>query len=113
MQGGDMPKALEIFTEITTKRPEFAEAWNKRATIYYMSGDYDSSIADCEAVLKRLPQHFGALVGYAQMLAERGLPERALELMERASSVNPYLTNADLMIRTLRFQVEANRKSLI
>ena len=113
MQGGDMPKALEVFSAITTKRPEFAEAWNKRATVHYMSGDYDSSIADCEEVLKRLPQHFGALVGYAQMLAERGQPERALELMERASRVNPYLTNADLMMRALRIQIETNRKNLL
>ena len=113
MQGGDMPKALEVFGAITTKRPEFAEAWNKRATIHYMTGEYDLSMADCEEVLKRLPQHFGALVGYAQMLAERNQPERALELMERASTVNPYLTNADLMMRALRIQIETNRKNLL
>lgn len=113
MQSGDTPKAIEVFGSIIAKRPEFAEAWNKRATIYYMSGEYDLSLRDCEEVLKRVPQHFGALVGYAQMLSERSQPERALELMERASQVNPYLANADLMMRALRVQIETNRKNLL
>ena len=113
MQSGDTPKAIEVFGSIIAKRPVFAEAWNKRATIYYMSGEYDLSLRDCEEVLKRVPQHFGALVGYAQMLSERSQPERALELMERASQVNPYLANADLMMRALRVQIETNRKNLL
>jgi tetratricopeptide (TPR) repeat protein len=113
MQSGDTLKAIEVFGSIIAKRPEFAEAWNKRATIYYMSGEYDLSLRDCEEVLKRVPQHFGALVGYAQMLSERSQPERALELMERASQVNPYLANADLMMGALRVQIETNRKNLL
>jgi tetratricopeptide (TPR) repeat protein len=113
MQDGDMPKAIQLFNAIIAKRPAFAEAWNKRATIYYRSGEYDLSMQDCEEVIKRLPQHFGALVGYAQMLAERNQPERALELMERASKVNPYLANAELMMAALRIQIENKRKSMI
>ena len=113
MQDGDMPKAIQVFNAIIAKRPAFAEAWNKRATIYYRSGEYDLSMQDCEEVIKRLPQHFGALVGYAQMLAERNQPERALELMERASKVNPYLANAELMMAALRIQIENKRKSMI
>ena len=113
MQDGDIPKAIQVFSAIIAKRPEFAEAWNKRATVYYMSGEYDLSMEDCQEVLKRLPQHFGALVGYAQMLAERSEPERALELMERASKVNPYLANAELMIAALRIQIETKRKNTI
>jgi tetratricopeptide (TPR) repeat protein len=113
MQSGDTPKAIQVFGAIIAKRPDFAEAWNKRATIYYMTGEYDLSLRDCEEVLKRVPQHFGALVGYAQMLSERSQPERALELMERASQVNPYLANADLMMGALRVQIETNRKNLL
>ena len=113
MQDGDMPNAIQVFSAIIAKRPEFAEAWNKRATVYYMSGEYDLSMEDCQKVLKRLPQHFGALAGYAQMLAERGMPERALELMERASKVNPYLANAELMMAALRIQIETKRKNTI
>ena len=113
MQGGDTPKAVKVFSDIIAKRPAFAEAWNKRATIYYMAGEYELSMQDCEKVLELLPQHFGALVGYAQMLAERSQPERALELMERASKVNPYLANAELMMAALRIQIENKRKNMI
>jgi len=113
MQDGDMSKAITVFSDIIAKRPAFAEAWNKRATIYYMNGEYDLSMQDCEEVLKRLPQHFGALVGYAQMLAERSQPERALELMERASKVNPYIVNIELMMAALRVQIENKRKNMV
>lgn len=113
MRDGDTPKAIAVFSDIIAKRPTFAEAWNKRATIYYMTGDYESSMQDCEKVLELLPQHFGALVGYAQMLAERSQPERALALMERASKVNPYLANAELMMAALRIQIENKRKNMI
>ena len=113
MQGGDMPKAIKVFSDIIARRPAFAEAWNKRATLYYMAGEYELSMQDCEEVLKRLPEHFGALVGYAQMLAERSQPERALALVERASKINPYLANAELMMAALRIQIENKRKNMI
>ncbi len=113
MQDGDMPKAIKVFSDIIARRPGFAEAWNKRATIHYMSGDYDLSMKDCERVLELLPQHFGALVGYAQMLAEREQPEKALNLMERASKINPYLANAELLMAALRIQIENKRKNMI
>jgi tetratricopeptide (TPR) repeat protein len=113
MQDRDLPKAIQVFSDIIAKRPEFAEAWNKRATLYYMAGEYERSMQDCEEVIKRLPEHFGALVGYAQMLAERSQPERALALMERASKINPYLANAELMMAALRIQIENKRKSMI
>ena len=113
MQGGDMPKAIKVFSDIIARRSAFAEAWNKRATLYYMAGEYELSMQDCEEVLKRLPEHFGALVGFAQMLAERSQPERALALMERASKINPYLANAELMMAALRIQIENKRKNMI
>ena len=113
MRDGDTAGAIKVFSAIIAKRPAFAEAWNKRATIYYMAGDYEMSMQDCEKVLELMPQHFGALVGFAQMLAERSQPERALALMERASKVNPYLANAELMMAALRIQIENKRKNMI
>ena len=113
MRDGDTASAIKVFSAIIANRPAFAEAWNKRATIYYMSGDHELSMQDCEKVLELIPQHFGALVGFAQMLAERSQPERALALMERASKVNPYLANAELMMAALRIQIENKRKNMI
>ena len=113
MRDGEMPEAVSVFSAIIAKRPGFVEAWNKRATVYYMSGQYELSMEDCKQVIKMLPEHFGALVGYSQMLAERSEPERALELMERATKVNPYVANAELMMAALRIQIEAKRKNTI
>ncbi len=110
MQSGNLPRAAAVFSDIISRRPVFAEAWNKRATIYYMLDQYDLSMKDCDEVLKRVPHHFGALSGYAQMLAEREQPERALEYLERAYRVNPYSGNVEPMIEHLRRQVEAKRK---
>ncbi|MEO7940746.1 MAG: tetratricopeptide repeat protein [Burkholderiaceae bacterium] len=110
MQAGELSKAVLLFSDIIAKRPQFAEAWNKRATLLYMLDQYDLSMKDCDEVLKRVPQHFGALSGYAQMLAESGQPERALELFERAYKVNPNMANAELVIQDLRQQIEAKRK---
>src|SRR5688572_20838448 len=53
MQAGQFDAAVALLTEIIGKRPAFAEAWNRRATVYYMAGEYRKSIADCDAVLKR------------------------------------------------------------
>jgi len=111
MNARELAEAQDIFSKIIAKRPQFAEGWNKRATVYYMTGQYALSMKDCEEVLKRIPQHFGALVGYAQMLADQGSPERALELMERAIKVNPYVSNAEFMMEELRQQIENKRKN--
>ena len=110
MQARDLPNAVLLFSEIIAKRPAFAEAWNKRATIYFLLNQYELSMKDCQEVLQRIPQHFGALSGYAQMLAERGELERALELLERAYLVNPSMGNAELMIQDLKRQIEQKRK---
>jgi len=111
MNAQELAEAQDIFSKIIAKRPQFAEGWNKRATVYYMTGQYERSMKDCEEVLKRIPQHFGALVGYSQMLAQQGRPERALELMERAVKVNPFVANADFMMEELRQQIENKRKN--
>jgi len=111
MQAGDLPRAAQVFSDVIDQRPAFAEAWNKRATVHYMMDDYASSMRDCDEVLARVPYHFGALSGYAQMLIERGEPERALVYMERAYRINPNMVNAQGMIDALRRQIENKRRN--
>jgi len=113
MKEGNVLEAIRIFSDIIAKRPAFAEAWNKRATLYFMVGQFELSMQDCEEVLKRAPKHFGALSGYAQMLAERDQPEKALELMQRAVAVNPNMVNAELLMADLRRRVEIKRKQTV
>ncbi len=89
MQAGDMQAGVAIFTRIIAAKPDFAEGWNKRATIYFLMGDHERSLADCHEVLKRNPVHFGVLAGYGQIYAQRGEMEKALEFFKRALAVNP------------------------
>ncbi|MSQ66488.1 MAG: hypothetical protein EXR37_09280 [Limnohabitans sp.] len=113
MNAGDLTHAIEMFSSIIEQLPSFAEPWNKRATIYFMIGQYDLSIMDCEEVLKRVPQHFGALSGYARMLINKGQFERALDYMERANLVNPQMPNAAEMIQQLRKQISTKKDNIV
>ena len=98
--------AVETFTEIVRRRPEFAEGWNKRATVYYLLGEYQKSLADCDEVMKRNPYHYGALSGYGMIYLRLSLPARALDYFERALKVNPNLME-------LRETIEAIKNLLI
>ena len=101
VERGDIDKAIETFTQVIKLDPSFAEAWNKRATIYFLSGELRKSLADCDEVLKRNPQHFGALAGYAQIHVRLENYEKALDYARRAVAVNPNLEGTREMIEAL------------
>jgi tetratricopeptide (TPR) repeat protein len=101
MQAGRHREAIEILSSIIGKRPEFAEAWNRRATVYYLAGEYQKSIADCDEVLKRNPGHFGALSGLGQIYLQLEEPEKALAWFRRALEVNPNLLGTEFEIKRL------------
>lgn len=84
-------EAIALFTAVIESNPAFAEGWNKRATAYFLAGEYDKSIADCEEVLKRNPHHFGALSGLGEIYLALEKPEQALQWFRRALEVNPNL----------------------
>ena len=98
----DGPAAIATFSRIIEKRPEFAEGWNKRATVYFLMGEYQKSLADCDEVVKRNPSHFGALSGYGQIYLQLNEPERALSYFERALTVNPNLEQVERVIEELK-----------
>ena len=102
MQRGRYPQAVAAFDEVIARAPEFAEGWNKRATVYYLMGEYDRSIADCAEVIRRNPIHFGALSGFGLNYLRKGNLERAVGYFERALAVNPNLPSIELMLRQTR-----------
>ena len=110
MEEGRMGLAVETFTRITERVPDFAEGWNKRATAYYLMGDYDQSLKDCDEVIKRNPQHFGALSGYGLIYIKRGELERALEYFERALEINPNLESVEQSIELIRYKLGKDGK---
>lgn len=91
MAAGDLEQSIATFTRVIKKKPDFAEGWNKRATLYFLAGDLKKSLADCDEVMKRNPNHFGALSGYAQIYVRLERYERALDYSRRALAINPNL----------------------
>lgn len=96
-----LDEAIATFTRIIALKPDFAEAWNKRATAYYIAGDYRRSLKDCDEVIKRNPVHFGALAGYGQIYVRLDRPEKALEYFRRALAVNPNLEGVEDAVEEL------------
>lgn len=91
IQDGSFRDALATFDQIVQRKPDFAEGWNKRATVRFLLGDYENSLMDCDEVFKRNPKHFGALAGAGQIHVLLGHPEQALDFFRRALAVNPNL----------------------
>ena len=113
MSIGDAKGAIETFSKIIQARPDFAEGWNKRATIYFLTGEYEKSLKDCDEVVKRNPQHWGVLSGYGQIYLRLGQPERALAYFQRALQVNPNLGQVEAMIEELKQVLIEKRKGTI
>ncbi|HSL49781.1 MAG TPA: tetratricopeptide repeat protein [Candidatus Deferrimicrobiaceae bacterium] len=113
MNRGDGPAAVETFTKVIQRKPDFAEAWNKRATVYFFMGEHEKSLRDCDEVMKRNPVHFGALAGYGQLYLQLDQPERALEYFRRALRVNPNLGAVRQIIPQLEQLLTERRKGTI
>jgi tetratricopeptide (TPR) repeat protein len=113
MQHGQLEASIDTFSEVIRRQPDFAEGWNKRATVYYLVGEYRKSAADCDEVLKRNPVHFGALSGYGMIWLRLDEPARALERFEQALDVNPNLDAVRETIEGLRALLIQQRRNAI
>lgn len=105
--------AAETFSQVIRRRPEFAEGWNKRATVYFLLGEYRKSLADCDEVMARNPYHWGALSGYGMIHIELDQPDRALGYLERALAVNPNLRSVERTIESLKALLIQRRRDTI
>lgn len=102
----DTDLALKLLDAIVKIKPDYIEAWNRRATIYYMKKDYGHSLADIREVLKREPRHFGALSGLGLIMQDIGDDKQALEVYRRALAVYPRLQRIPDVVKTLQEKVE-------
>ena len=109
MNAGDLQQSIVTFTRIIELRPDFAEGWNKRATLYFFVGDLRKSLADCDEVMKRNPYHFGALSGYALIYTRLEYYYRALEYSRRALAINPNLVGVRQNVELLEHLLEQRR----
>ena len=89
MQGKSYPLALEVLDAIVDLQPDWAEGWNKRATVRWLAGDSKGSMADIAETLKLEPRHLGALSGLGAILEEAGQREEALRVYQRGLDIAP------------------------
>ncbi len=98
--------ALKLLDAVIKLRPDYVEAWNRRATIYYLKSDYVRSLGDLQQVLAREPRHFGALAGVGMIMQDMGDDKRALDAFRKALAVDPYLEKVPQIVKQLTEKVE-------
>ena len=102
MQVGDFKSAEPLLDKLVQDHPEFSEAWNRRATMYYMQGRFKESLADIAKVLALEPRHFGALSGKGAVLRALGKPAEALVAMKEALTIDPNIAGLKDAIEELQ-----------
>ena len=106
IDGKDLELALQLLDAVIKIRPEYVEAWNRRATIRYMRKEYGDALLDIRQVLTREPRHFGALSGLGMILQEFGDDKNALLVFRRVLEINPHMPKIPDLVKSLTEKVE-------
>jgi tetratricopeptide (TPR) repeat protein len=106
VEGKDLDLAIKLLTAIIDIRPDYIEAWNRRATVLYMKKEFGEALSDIREVLAREPRHFGALSGLGMILQELGDEKHALDAFRRALAVHPHLERIPDLVKKLTEKVE-------
>lgn len=101
-QRGDLYGAFALFDAIVNLKPDYAEGWNRRATILFQLGRLEDSRKDAEKTIALEPRHFGALSGLGMIALRLEQPDRALEAFEKALAIHPHLPAAKSQVDALR-----------
>jgi len=106
IQQKDSDLAIKLLTAVIKIKPDYVEAWNRRATLYYEQKDFGSALADIREVLKREPRHFGALSGLGLILQDIGDDKQALEVYRRVLALYPRMEHIPDVVKRLEEKVE-------
>jgi Tfp pilus assembly protein PilF len=106
LKGKDFPLAVELLDRVLTLRPEWAEAWHRRATAFFLLDDPVSAIADIRRVIAKEPRHFGAWAGLGHIYMSGGDKKRALEAYRKALALHPHMTKLRDMIDRLTPEID-------
>ncbi|KUM23237.1 hypothetical protein AU467_09795 [Mesorhizobium loti] len=93
--------ALDFLDQVVTLQPDYAEGWNRRATVHFLMKNYGKSMSDIDHTLHLEPRHFGALSGLAQIMAETGHKQSALEAWQKVLTIYPMMRSAQDQVSTL------------
>jgi tetratricopeptide (TPR) repeat protein len=102
----DPDLAIKLLNAIIDIKPDFVEAWNRRATVYYAKKEFGRALSDVREVLAREPRHFGALAGLGIILQELGDDKHALDAFRRALAVHPHLERIPDLVKKLSDQID-------
>jgi tetratricopeptide (TPR) repeat protein len=106
VEAKDFDLAIKLLNAIIDIKPDYVEAWNRRATIFYTQKDLGRALADIQAVLAREPRHFGALSGLGIILQDIGDDKHALEIYRRALAIHPHIERVPDLIKKLTEKLE-------
>jgi tetratricopeptide (TPR) repeat protein len=106
VEAKELDLAVELLDAIVEIKPDYVEAWNRRATVHFLKKDYGRSLADIRQVLAREPRHFGALSGLGLIMQELGEEKRALEVFRRAIELHPHIERIPDLVKALTEKVE-------
>ncbi len=106
MQDGDLKVAVGHFSTVIDHSPDFAEAWNMRATAFYLMNEFGLSMADIQRTLQLNPRHFGAMAGLGSILVQLDRKKDALAVYKRALEVHPHQDGLKKNIEQLEDEVK-------
>jgi tetratricopeptide (TPR) repeat protein len=106
IEGKDTRLAIQLLGSVIEIKPDYIEAWNRRATLFFALKDYGRAMADLQEVLNREPRHFGALAGLGMILEEVGEDKQALEAFRKAVAINPHMQKIPEHVKALAEKVE-------
>ena len=98
--------ALKLLDTVIKLRPDYTEAWDQRATLYYLKDDYTDALANLEQVLIREPRQFAALAGVGMIMKDLGQNKRALDAFRMALAINPHLEKVPELVKQLSEKIE-------
>ncbi len=101
MENQKFDVALDFLDQVVTLQPDYAEGWNRRATVHFLMKNYGKSMADIDRTLQLEPRHFGALSGLAQIMALTGHKQSALEAWQKVLAIYPMMRSAQNQVSTL------------
>lgn len=102
MNARHLDEALALFEQVVNQAPDFAEGWNKRATVYYLRGEWQASMADVQHTLALEPRHFGALSGMGLIFMQNGDEVGALKAYREVLRLHPYSPSARRQVEVLQ-----------
>ncbi len=103
---GDNALAIEMLSTVIRLKPDFTEAWNKRATLLFMENNFGRAMADIAETLKREPRHYGAWAGLGMILVHDGDKKRGYDAFKRALAINPFMEEIRKTVEDMRLEVE-------